>query len=480
MNEAQAISLMQQTGKNIEEISARLGKSKQFVYIRLKLLNLIEAFQEMFFADVLTIQQAVEIANISPEGQHEFFEQHCSKWKKQKDFRISNLEYYLRQYKYDLRNAPFNTKDKKLIPEVGACSTCSFNSATLKSLFPEYAKQAICTNTACYQNKCSAHLKIGFVLALKEHQPAALLFNGEPLPLIESILSGIDEALKLPRHNCNEVTILHTPVIPDKEDYTNEYSDDEPEFDEEGYNDAMQEYENELAEYQINLGSGKFQKALMGRNDEFIPVLFSPEPPPRYNHNHTGKSVTAKAVQEAVKAGTATAELLQEAIQGILQREQRAKQIDRDKIQSNIHKQFGEKIQDISYSEGLTDADLAAARLLIYQSLDYNTRRIVQETLFPESQNEQADAHDNFYKKLQFLTDQQYSYLIRMAMACKSDSKFPYNETGFVLYKVAEASGIEVKAIEQEGEERAIARNERMHKRIEELMKKKEKLKMTV
>ncbi|MEI9808323.1 MAG: hypothetical protein WDO16_10900 [Bacteroidota bacterium] len=41
MHEAGAIGLMQKTGKTIDEIAARLGKSKQFVYTRLKLLSLI-------------------------------------------------------------------------------------------------------------------------------------------------------------------------------------------------------------------------------------------------------------------------------------------------------------------------------------------------------------------------------------------------------------------------------------------------------
>jgi len=93
LNEAQAILLMQQTGKTIDEIAARLGKSKQFMYVRLKLINLIEDLQEMFFAEVLTLQQAIEIATISKEGQTEFFEQHCAKWKKQKGFRLQNLDY---------------------------------------------------------------------------------------------------------------------------------------------------------------------------------------------------------------------------------------------------------------------------------------------------------------------------------------------------------------------------------------------------
>jgi len=54
-----------------------------------------------------------------------------------------------------------------------------------------------------------------------------------------------------------------------------------------------------------------------------------------------------KVVQEALKSGTATYEMLEEAIQATLQREERAKEIDRDKIQLEVHKQFEEKIKTL-------------------------------------------------------------------------------------------------------------------------------------
>ena len=153
LHEAQGIGQMQSTGKTIDEIAARLGKSKQFVYTRLKLLSLINDFQEMVLANVISLQEALQIGTLSGESQTEFFTEHCSKWKKQKDFRLFNLDYYLNHYRYDLKKAPFNTMDKNLVPEAGACTGCPSNSAALKSLFPEMAKQSVCSNKECYNNK---------------------------------------------------------------------------------------------------------------------------------------------------------------------------------------------------------------------------------------------------------------------------------------------------------------------------------------
>jgi ParB family chromosome partitioning protein len=142
LHEAFAIGQMQASGKKIDEISARLGKSKQFIYTRIKLLSLIEAIQEMFLNDAINLQEAVEIASLSAESQIEFFQSYCRDWKKRKNFEITNLDHKLDQFKYDLKKAPFKTSDKKLVPGAGSCTTCAFNTATLKSLFPEFAKQA--------------------------------------------------------------------------------------------------------------------------------------------------------------------------------------------------------------------------------------------------------------------------------------------------------------------------------------------------
>lgn len=472
LDEAQAVKLMQETRKTIDEIALRLGKSKQFVYVRLKLLNLIEAFHEMFFINRITLQQALEIASISAEGQEEFYKEHCAKWK-QKNFELHDLQWHLRQYKYDLSNAPFNTKDKKLVPEVGACNGCQHNSATMKSLFPELAKQAHCTNATCYQNKCIAHLRIGFITALKEYQPTALLFNGEPSELMKSIIDQSEEAGNCICHNAKEITILQTPELPDKEDYTNEYSDDEPEFDEEGFNGAMQDYENEMADYQLKMDSGKLQKGLLQRRNEFIPVMFSPEPPPQHGSGNNGRGVSMKKVQEAIKSGTATKELLEEAVQGILQREERAKEIDQQKIHLNVHKQFEDVIQDIAFNSNYSEADVAATRLLIFQSLDWNARQKVCQTLFADINHSDGDV---FYQALLSLTPEQYTYLIRIAIAGKPESKNPQYAAGCILYKVAQAAGLDVIRIEQDQEDKAIARNERVQVRVKEMQRKSGKL----
>ncbi|MEP7377857.1 MAG: ParB/RepB/Spo0J family partition protein [Chitinophagaceae bacterium] len=260
MHEAQAIGHMQQSGKTIDEIAVRLGKSKQFVYTRLKLLSLIDSFQEMVLANVISLQEALLIAALSAESQAEFFNEHCNKWKQQKNFEIHNLDYYLNQYRYDLKNAPFNTKDKNLVPEVGACSVCPSNSATLKSLFPEMANQAVCSNKECYNNKCTLHFMAALGNAINTYQPAALIYNNQLTDIAEKIIALIPGASELPRHNVQEITVIQKPELPDKKDYLNYDSD---ELDEDEFNGAMDSYYGEQEVYTLHVKSGHYSVAVL-------------------------------------------------------------------------------------------------------------------------------------------------------------------------------------------------------------------------
>jgi ParB family transcriptional regulator, chromosome partitioning protein len=475
MHEAQAIGQMQQSGKNIDEIAGRLGKSKQFVYGRIKLLSLIESFQEMFLAGIITLHQAVEIAGISTESQQDFFDADCRDWKSIEDFSIDDLQYALRSYKYDLKNAPFNIKDKKLVPEAGACNVCPSNTATLKSLFPEYAKQAICSNKECYQKKCTAHLVNELLKMVDAYAPKALLFHGQPSPMMEKIFSLVPAAHDLPKLDYYAVTILSTPEAPHKEDFNNEWEKDEPEFDEEGYAQALEEYQADMEAYQMEIEAGNYSNAILVSSREIQVVFFSPEKSAHSDYKNKS-TVTVKEVQEAIKTGTATKELLEAEIERIQEREKRAQEIDRDKVQLEIHEDFSQHTGSHQNCGALTEADHIAARMVIYQSLDYTTRRIVDTKLFDSSEKE-FQPHEDLYESLKALTEQQYAYLIRMSVVGKPESKLPNNETGRCLYKIAEAAGIDIKTIEEKQHEKAICRQEKQLEKIAVLENKIKKLK---
>ena len=179
MDEAFAIERLQSVYHNMDEIAFRMGKTKAFVYRRLKLVSLIDGFRELFLANKCTSQQAYDIASLSMDSQTDFYNESCSDWQTE-NFEMSDTAYVLDRFRYDLTEAPFDTKDPELIPAVGACNSCQFNSATRNSLFPDQANEAVCSNKVCYNKKCLVNFSWKVNSILVEDKPEALLFQGSP------------------------------------------------------------------------------------------------------------------------------------------------------------------------------------------------------------------------------------------------------------------------------------------------------------
>ncbi len=136
-----------------------------------------------------------------------------------------------------------------------------------------------------------------------------------------------------------------------------------------------------------------------------------------------------------MKAGNATPELLQAEIERITQRESRSLELDAEKVQLVVHKQFSDFVTEPLNNTSLTEADMTAARLIIYQSLDYYGKQKVNGVLFPETEKTDDDSLQSLYEMFTNMTEQQFSYLIRMAISNKSESKYPFQQAGFFLYR---------------------------------------------
>jgi ParB family chromosome partitioning protein len=440
MEEAFAIERLQSVYKNIDEIVLRIGKSKAFVYKRLKLLSLIEPIQDLFMADKCTVQQAYEIATISSESQKDFFEEYCMDWKEDEDFEMPETSHALDRFRYDLTEAPFDTNDQELIPTMGACNSCPFNSAAVNSLFPEMAKEAICSNKECYNKKCLLNFSLKVKKFLTEDQPEALILQGNP-ERFENLLQVIPGVESFPKFNYYNIQTLDKPGIPNREDYLDE---DGELGDDEGFKEALEEYENEMDEYEFQLVSANFKKGLLISERKITIVFFNSE---IISKRHSFKSSPKAAdVQSAIKSGTATIELLQGEIDRIHLKEERSIELDREKVQAEVQSQFMNQLDKLCSKP--TEADLVAVRLILFQSLDFSTRNTVLQSLFIE--NEKFDYRDNeqLYRQLENLSEDQFAYLIRMAVASKSDSKNPKSETAYFLYKMAEQAGLQLEEIE--------------------------------
>jgi len=464
LHEAQAILLMQQSGKTLEEVAHKLGKPKTFIYNRLKLAELIEPLQEVFFADKLSLNEATSLGSLSPDAQEDFFANHCEGWKEDKHFSLGNAKYLIGQYKYDLKKAPFNIRDKKLLPDVGACTGCPFNSASLKTLFPELAKEAVCNNKTCFKNKCLASAEIKIRAILENYQPEGIIVSYNISEESKILIDSLPETVDLPRYGQYDVQVLTEPAEPKKEDYIS--FDKEKGKDvlmRERYRAALQEYRDDLAAYRLQLSSNEIRKGLFLRNADIAFIYYNSDK--RSGNNFNEKQVTAKEVQRAIKENIVTEEILNGEIERLKNREIRAKELDREKVQEKIHEQFCESLDGGNLKTELTKADIVGFRFIVYQGLTYHNRRNVEKILFPKGYKDNAD----FFEKLAALSNEQFVFLTRSVISGNGESKNPNLMYGHCLYKIAEDAGMDITAVETEQAMKTKQREQRFKERVKEM-----------
>lgn len=143
--------LMDQHGLTADQVAAAVGKSRSYVYGRLKLHNAAPVVREAFAEQGLSAEIALELARIP---NHKVQAQALKRCKGYGDQWLSTREAknaLKHQYVFDLKLAPFDLGDATLDPSAGACHNCpkaSFND-------PDLATEPghFCIDQACYQGK---------------------------------------------------------------------------------------------------------------------------------------------------------------------------------------------------------------------------------------------------------------------------------------------------------------------------------------
>lgn len=142
--EAEAIAFLSERYTSTE-IAKKLGRGENFVRQRLKLAGLIEGFKHFVRSGEMTITLGIAVALFEPEEQQMMLENLNGR------YNAHHINQMIKKQTYDLTKAPFNLKDKKLIPQIGACVLCPFNAANQGNLFGNDGM--ICTKSTCYEAK---------------------------------------------------------------------------------------------------------------------------------------------------------------------------------------------------------------------------------------------------------------------------------------------------------------------------------------
>lgn len=152
MDEAIAFNELYMKGMGYVDIATKVGKSPEFVKLRIKLNMLIPEFKDMLVKNDLSLSAAYEICKVISDVQISIFDQHYAesttfenKWNY---ITLPELKEKLSKQFLSLIGVDFDTIE---------CRGCVYNTTGHHTLFAEY-KENNCTNVSCFQTKKQEHI----------------------------------------------------------------------------------------------------------------------------------------------------------------------------------------------------------------------------------------------------------------------------------------------------------------------------------
>lgn len=189
-------ALLEQHGYTAEQIATETGKSKAYVYARLKLCALAPTARVEFFAGRLNASVALLIARIPDMGLQaqatnevlgevvelerynpdsllskekrtilvnedpdleEFDDdgnERPNPGRERQPMSVREAQLHLqRRYMLRLELAKFPIDDASLLPSAGACTTCEFRTGNQRELFADVSSADVCTKPSCFHDK---------------------------------------------------------------------------------------------------------------------------------------------------------------------------------------------------------------------------------------------------------------------------------------------------------------------------------------
>jgi ParB/RepB/Spo0J family partition protein len=170
LEEAEGYELLMKLHKySAEQLADKVGKSKAYIYGRLKLCALEPDARKAFYAGKLTSSTALLVARIPVKQLQARAVGELTKSRFHGSDAVMSTreaqEHIHRNYMLALGSAPFQTTDAKLIPKAGACVTCPKRTGNQPELFADVDSADVCTDPDCYGRKRDAWAVIRIVQA---------------------------------------------------------------------------------------------------------------------------------------------------------------------------------------------------------------------------------------------------------------------------------------------------------------------------
>ncbi|HRP76897.1 MAG TPA: ParB/RepB/Spo0J family partition protein, partial [Rhodocyclaceae bacterium] len=149
--------MMRDYGYTADDLAAKVGKSKAYIYARLKLASLCEAGRKAFYAGTLSASVALLVARIpTPTLQEQALDDVLTHWNGPMSARAA-AAHIQQRYMLRLKDAPFPRDNAFLLLIAGTCTTCPKNTANDRILYAD-TDADVCTDPACYLDKTANHL----------------------------------------------------------------------------------------------------------------------------------------------------------------------------------------------------------------------------------------------------------------------------------------------------------------------------------
>lgn len=159
LEEAEGYEKLLELGHNVDDLAAKVGKSRAYVYARMKLCALAPKAREAFYDGKLNPSTALLVARIPTTK----LQEQATKEITEVDHRGEVLpvrqaaEHIHRNYMLRLKEAPFATTDAKLVTKAGACGECPMRTGNQPELFSDVGNADVCTDPSCFAAKRTAH-----------------------------------------------------------------------------------------------------------------------------------------------------------------------------------------------------------------------------------------------------------------------------------------------------------------------------------
>jgi ParB/RepB/Spo0J family partition protein len=141
-------------GYNADQIAAKIGKSRSYVYGRLKFAHLCRDAREAFYDGRLGESVALLVARIPGETLQKKAtkEVTCGYDNQPLSFRAAKT-HILQRYTLNLAQATFKPDDASLLPKAGSCTDCDKLSGNCRDLFNDIEDPNVCTDPDCFEAK---------------------------------------------------------------------------------------------------------------------------------------------------------------------------------------------------------------------------------------------------------------------------------------------------------------------------------------